>query len=137
LERANIETDEDVNRLISIAAAGAIIAFVFPLAPAADMAAAKQNYDTFCAKCHGPHGKGDGSAGATLATHPAHFSDCAMMGKMSDETMFNVIKHGGGATGRSRDMPAWSSGFEARARRPRRVAGDHSSSGRTRQPPLH
>ena len=45
-------------------------------------------------------------------THPANFSDCAMMGKMSDDTMFNVIKNGGAATGRSKDMPAWSSGFE-------------------------
>ena len=26
--------------------------------------------------------------------------------------MFNVIKNGGAATGRSKDMPAWSSGFE-------------------------
>jgi high-affinity iron transporter len=92
--------------------AGAIIACAFAPARAADMAAAKQNYDTFCVKCHGSSGKGDGPAGAALATHPANFSDCAMMSKMSDDTMFNVIKNGGGATGRSKDMPAWSSGFE-------------------------
>lgn len=35
-----------------------------------------------------------------------------MMSKMSDDTMFNVIKNGGAATGRSKDMPAWRSGFE-------------------------
>ncbi len=35
-----------------------------------------------------------------------------MMAKMSDDAMFNVIKKGGGATGRSREMPAWGSGFE-------------------------
>ena len=101
-----------MNRLIAIVVAVAIIGCVFAPARAADMAAAKRNYDTFCANCHGSGGKGDGSAGATLATHPAHFSDCAMMGKMSDDTMFNVIKTGGGATGRSRDMPARSSAFE-------------------------
>jgi mono/diheme cytochrome c family protein len=101
-----------VNRLISIVGAGAIIACAFAPARAADMAAAKQNYRTFCASCHGSGGKGDGPVAATLATHPAHFSDCAMMNKMSDDSMFNVIKNGGGATARSKDMPAWGSGFE-------------------------
>ena len=101
-----------MNRLIAIVGAGAIIACAFAPARAADMAAARQNYNTFCASCHGSGGKGDGSAGAALATHPANFSDCAMMSKMSDDTMFNVIKNGGAAMGRSKDMPAWSSGFE-------------------------
>jgi high-affinity iron transporter len=92
--------------------AGAIIACAFAPARAADMAAAEQNYHTFCASCHGSSGRGDGPAGATLASHPAHFSDCAMMSKMSDDTVFNVIKNGGAATGRSSDMPAWSLGFD-------------------------
>ena len=76
------------------------------------MAAAKQNYDTFCVKCHGTSGKGDGPAAATLATNPRNFTDCAAMGKISDETMFTVIKNGGPAAGLSKDMQAWSSGFE-------------------------
>ena len=79
---------------------------------AADMAAAKQNYDTFCMKCHGPNGKGDGPAAATLSTNPRNFTDCAAMGKISDDTLFNVIKNGGAAAGLSKDMQAWSSGFE-------------------------
>ena len=101
-----------MNRLIAIVGAVAIIGCLFAPARAGDIAAAKQNYDTFCANCHGGGGKGDGPAGTTLATHPAHFSDCAMMSKRSDDTMFNVIKTGGAATGRSKDMPAWSSAFE-------------------------
>jgi mono/diheme cytochrome c family protein len=101
-----------VDRLISSVAACAFIACAFAPARAADMAAAEQNYDRFCVTCHGPGGKGDGPAAGTLATHPADFSDCAMMGEMSDDTMFNVIKNGGAAAGRSKDMPAWSSGFE-------------------------
>ena len=76
------------------------------------MAAAKQNYDTFCVKCHGPGGKGDGPAAATLSTSPRNFTDCAAMGKISDDTMFNVIKNGGAAAGLSKDMQAWSAGFE-------------------------
>jgi len=82
------------------------------IASAADMAAAKTNYDTFCVKCHGPGGKGDGPAAATLSTSPRNFTDCAAMGKISDDTMFNVIKNGGASAGLSKDMQAWSSGFE-------------------------
>jgi mono/diheme cytochrome c family protein len=81
-------------------------------ASAADMAAAKTNYDTFCVKCHGPGGKGDGPAAATLSTSPRNFTDCAAMAKISDDTMFNVIKNGGAANGLSKDMQAWNAGFE-------------------------
>jgi cytochrome c oxidase cbb3-type subunit III len=81
-------------------------------APAADMAAAKQNYDTFCVKCHGADGKGDGPAAATLSTKPRDFTDCARMSKITDDTLFNVIKNGGAAAGLSKDMAAWGSGFE-------------------------
>jgi mono/diheme cytochrome c family protein len=102
----------DVNRLISVLGAFAIVAFALVPARAADMAAAKQNYDTFCVKCHGPGGKGDGPGAATLSTSPRNFTDCAAMGKISDDTMFNVIKNGGAAAGLSKDMQAWSSGFE-------------------------
>jgi mono/diheme cytochrome c family protein len=106
------ETEGDVNRLISVLGAIALVASAFVPARAADMAAAKQNYDTFCVKCHGPGGKGDGPGAATLSTSPRNFTDCAAMSKISDDTMFNVIKNGGAAAGLSKDMQAWSSGFE-------------------------
>ncbi len=85
---------------------------VTPQVSAEDMAAAKQNYDTFCVKCHGANGKGDGPAAATLSTKPRDFTDCGRMSKISDDTLFNVIKNGGAAAGLSKDMQAWSSGFE-------------------------
>jgi cytochrome c553 len=112
LSSANIETEDDVNRIITTLGACAIIALTFAPARAGDMAAAKTNYDTFCVKCHGPSGKGDGAAAATLSTSPRNFTDCAAMGKISDDTMFNVIKNGGAANGLSKDMQAWSAGFE-------------------------
>ena len=59
-----------------------------------------------------PGGKGDGPAAATLSTSPRNFTDCAAMGKISDDTMFNVIKNGGAANGLSKDMQAWNAGFE-------------------------
>ncbi len=110
---ANIETEDNrnVNRLISSIAACAIIACASAPVRAADMAAAKQSYGTFCVKCHGAGGQGDGSAAATLATKPRNFTDCAAMGKISDETLFNVIKNGGAAANLSKDMQAWSTGF--------------------------
>ena len=106
-----VETEDDVNRLISTVGACAIIVCAFAPVRAADMAAAKQSYDTFCVKCHGPEGKGDGPAGATLATKPRNFTDCALMGKMSDDMLFNVIKNGGASAGLSKDMQAWNTGF--------------------------
>jgi cytochrome c553 len=101
-----------VNRIISTLGACAIIALACAPVRAGDMAAAKTNYDTFCVKCHGPGGKGDGAAAATLSTSPRNFTDCAAMGKISDDTMFNVIKNGGAANGLGKDMQAWSAGFE-------------------------
>jgi len=100
-----------VNRLISSIGVCAIIACAFVPVRAADMDAAKQSYGTFCVKCHGPGGEGDGPAGATLAVKPRNFTDCALMGKMSDDMLFKVIKSGGASVNLSKDMQAWSTGF--------------------------
>lgn len=101
-----------MNRIISAIGACAIVVCAFTPLYAADMAAAKQNYDTFCVKCHGVNGKGDGPAAATLSTKPRDYTDCAKMAKESDDKLFNVIKNGGKANGLSGDMQAWSSGFD-------------------------
>lgn len=79
---------------------------------AADLAAAKQNYTTFCVKCHGAAGKGDGASAAPLKTKPRDFTDCNRMKTISDDTLFKVIKDGGAANNLSGDMPSWSQGFE-------------------------
>ena len=100
-----------MNRLISSIAVCAIVACASAPVRAADMAAAKQNFDTFCVKCHGANGKGDGPAAATLTTNPRNFTDCGTMGKIDDATLFNVIKNGGASVGLSKDMQAWSTGF--------------------------
>ena len=101
-----------MKRLISTLGVCAIVACTLGTAGATDLAAAKQNYDTFCVKCHGANGKGDGPAAATLATKPRDYTDCARMAKESDDKLFNVIKNGGKANGLSGDMQAWSSGFD-------------------------
>jgi len=98
--------------LLGAAALGGLIAALVPVSSAGDMAAAKQNYTTFCVKCHGDGGKGNGAAAATLQTKPRDFTDCARMSKITDDTMFNVIKNGGKANGLSGDMQAWNQAFE-------------------------
>jgi mono/diheme cytochrome c family protein len=87
-------------------------AMAAPTPARTDMGAAQKNYQTFCAKCHGDTGKGNGSGAASLSTKPRDFTDCAATQKISDDTMFNVIKNGGKANGLSPDMQAWSDGFD-------------------------
>jgi cytochrome c oxidase cbb3-type subunit III len=77
-----------------------------------DLAAAKDNYTTFCVKCHGAGGQGNGPAAATLHTKPRNYTDCATMAKISDATLFKAIKDGGASVGLSAEMPAWSKGFD-------------------------
>lgn len=82
------------------------------VAQSAEVSSAKEDYATFCAKCHGPGGKADGPAAATLKTRPGDFTDCSRMAKFSDDTLFNVIKNGGQAASLSKDMPLWKQGLD-------------------------
>jgi cytochrome c oxidase cbb3-type subunit III len=77
-----------------------------------DLADAKDNYTTFCVKCHGATGQGNGPAAASLHTKPRNYTDCALMAKIPDATLFKAIKDGGGAVGLSPEMPSWSKGFD-------------------------
>lgn len=78
---------------------------------AADPAEAQTEYQSFCTPCHGATGKGDGPAGANLSVKPRDFSDCAAMSKLSDDTLFEAIKSGGNAIGKSGQMPPWGGAF--------------------------
>lgn len=87
---------------------------LLPLMPAlglaaekADLKAAKKNYDSLCATCHGSTGKGDGPAAASLNPKPRDHTDCKTMAKESDATLVKVIKEGGQSVGRSPLMPPW------------------------------
>ena len=88
-----------------------IVATGLPVA-AADLAAAKKDFIRFCAKCHGPQGKGDGPQADALATKPRDFTDCARMKGIPDDTLFAVIKEGGEAAHMSKDMPPWKDGMD-------------------------
>jgi cytochrome c oxidase cbb3-type subunit III len=71
------------------------------------MASARDNYQTFCAKCHGENGKGNGAAAATLNPKPRDYTDCKSMENRSDSELFKVVSEGGASIGMSADMQAW------------------------------
>lgn len=74
---------------------------------AGDAAKGKVKYQELCAACHGASGKGDGPAAAGLPTKPRNHTDAAYMNKLKDQQVFDFIKKGGQAMGKSPLMPAW------------------------------
>ena len=81
---------------------------LWPLASQAqDAAAGQEIYTQYCALCHGPQGKGDGSLSANLDPKPRNHTDGAYMNALSDAHLLKVIGGGGAAAGLSPIMPAW------------------------------
>jgi cytochrome c oxidase cbb3-type subunit 3 len=69
-----------------------------------DLAKARGNYQTYCVKCHGENGKGDGPGAAMLNPKPRDYTDCTKMQGKKDDELFKVIKDGGDSVGLSADM---------------------------------
>lgn len=69
---------------------------------------ATDNYMTYCARCHGDTGRGDGPSVGALKNKPQNLADCSRMHQISDDIIFKAIKRGGGSVGLSDDMPDWS-----------------------------
>jgi cytochrome c oxidase cbb3-type subunit 3 len=88
-----------------------LLAVMLPLVgiawAAGDAAKGKAKYQEVCLSCHGASGKGDGPAAAGLPTKPRDHTDAAYMGKLSDRQIFDFIKRGGQALGKSPLMPPW------------------------------
>jgi len=81
---------------------------LWPLAgQAQDAAAGQEIYEQYCALCHGPQGKGDGSLSANLDPKPRNHTDGAYMNTLSDDHLLNIVGGGGGVAGLSPIMPAW------------------------------
>jgi mono/diheme cytochrome c family protein len=77
-----------------------------------DMKAAASNFSDSCADCHGESGKGDGKKAAELKDKPADYTNCAVMTKLTDDYLFNVIKGGGKSMGKSKDMADFGKAFD-------------------------
>ncbi len=70
------------------------------------IAAGKQIFMQICTPCHGPEGKGDGPASASLNPKPRNLTDPAYMQPLNDRYLFELISRGGIAMGKSPLMPA-------------------------------
>ena len=67
---------------------------------------ARRTFQTICATCHGPGGKGDGQAAAALNPKPRNYTDKTWQASVTDEDIRKIILGGGGAVGKSPVMPA-------------------------------
>jgi mono/diheme cytochrome c family protein len=79
----------------------------------AGLAKARENYQSYCAKCHGEQGKGDGPGAAMLNPKPRDYTDCKVMQNKKDEELIKVITDGGEAAGMSADMQPWGGTLSA------------------------
>jgi len=97
-----------ISTLVTAVAVATWLPCVHPaVAQDAGAAKAKENYQSYCRKCHGDEGKGDGAGAAMLNPKPRDFADCANMQKRSDAELFKAISEGGEAVGMSADMQPW------------------------------
>ena len=73
--------------------------------------AGEETFNTLCATCHGPEGKGDGPGAAELNPKPADLSDGEMLGSLSDGYLFWRVSKGGAIEPFNSAMPAWEEGL--------------------------
>lgn len=72
----------------------------------AHAAAAAENYQFYCAQCHGLKGRADGpNAVESQPVSPRDHTSAVEMGKLTDEDIINAIEGGGAATSKSVLMP--------------------------------
>lgn len=68
-------------------------------------AKAKEIFSNRCTPCHGPEGRGDGPASASLQPRPRDFHDKSWHASIDDAYIEKIIKYGGAAVGKSPTMP--------------------------------
>jgi mono/diheme cytochrome c family protein len=67
--------------------------------PPAGASSAERLYLGLCSTCHGPDGRGSWRA-ALFLIRPGNLADETVVGRRSDEYLFDIIKHGGAPIGR-------------------------------------
>jgi mono/diheme cytochrome c family protein len=71
------------------------------------LAAGQVIFETNCAVCHGPQGKGDGPGSTELNPKPADLSDGQMMHDLTDGYLFWRVSEGGQMEPFNSAMPPW------------------------------
>ena len=98
-----------INKYIAITFTFLVTTLFFAVGPtSAQAATATENYEQYCAQCHGAEGKGDGiNATDEMPVSPRNHTDPQEMGKLSSEDVYFAIKDGGKSVGKSTLMPGW------------------------------
>lgn len=68
---------------------------------------AEDNYQLYCAQCHGIKGNGNGINVSDMQVAPRNHTDTAEMSKLSNSDLYDAIAQGGTAVGKSTLMPPW------------------------------
>lgn len=71
-----------------------------------DATKGKKPYKTYCTKCHGKKGEGNGLSGKSLKPRPRDFTHEGML-KRSDWQLYLAVKDGGKPFGLSDKMTPW------------------------------
>lgn len=71
-----------------------------------------ETYKTLCFTCHGEKGDGNGPAGAALNPKPANFTDAKRAAEVDDLYIYEMIKEGGAAKGKSPLMVSWKASLD-------------------------
>ncbi len=91
--------------LVRISLALGLALFVMHAGPAR-AASARDNYEFYCAQCHGLDGRGDGpNATESQPVDPRNHRSPYDMGKLTDADIMDAIRDGGSATNKSTLMP--------------------------------
>lgn len=67
----------------------------------------KKLYAHYCTPCHGINGNGKGFNAKNLDPRPADHTNTQFMRKRSDKDLYDAIRGGGKAVGKSPLMPPW------------------------------
>lgn len=98
-----------MTRMIEKRLAGVLAAAAMLLVPAIALAAsAKDNFEWYCAQCHGPKGAGDGiNAVKELPVGPMNLTKGKLMKKFTSDQITNTLTHGGPINTLDSLMPPW------------------------------
>ena len=66
------------------------------------------NYNLYCVQCHGTKGTGKGINAPALAVAPRNHTSAKDMKELTDANVFQAIKDGGVAVGKSTQMPSFA-----------------------------